>query len=151
MVAVEVDAEPNISVVTVDQFARARLATGHLLGTGCETVFHVAGPNEWPEPGPRTAGWVEALERAGAEVIPPLLGDCTTCLGYRAGQLLAQVPGGRSIFAANDHVALGVLRALHDRGRQVPDDVAVVGFDDTPESAFHPSACDQTSGLPEAG
>ncbi|MGH9106273.1 MAG: substrate-binding domain-containing protein, partial [Acidimicrobiales bacterium] len=50
--------------------------------------------------------------------------------------VLAQIPSARAIFAANDHMALGVLLALHDRGLHVPQDVAVVGFDDTPESAY---------------
>jgi DNA-binding LacI/PurR family transcriptional regulator len=136
VVAVESAPEPDISLVTVDQVAGARLATEHLLRLGCETVFHVAGPNDWPAACARTAGRMEALSRAGAQVIPPLQGDWTARSGYRAGQLLAQMPHARAIFAANDHMALGVVRALHDRGRQVPGDVAVVGFDDTPESAF---------------
>jgi DNA-binding LacI/PurR family transcriptional regulator len=56
--------------------------------------------------------------------------------GCDAGQVLAQIPDARAIFVANDHMALGVLRALHERGRRVPEDVSVVGFDDTPESAY---------------
>jgi DNA-binding LacI/PurR family transcriptional regulator len=50
--------------------------------------------------------------------------------------VLSQISDATAIFVANDHMALGALRALHERGRRVPQDVAVVGFDDTPESAY---------------
>lgn len=137
VVAVEGDPEgEGFSVVTVDQVAGARLATEHLLAAGHDTVFHIAGPDEWLEARGRCAGWRAALEEAGADVTPPLSGDWSARSGYEAGQVLAQVSNARAIFVANDHMALGVLRALHDRGRRVPQEVAVVGFDDTPESAY---------------
>ena len=136
VVAVEGDPEGDVAVVTVDQVAGARLATHHLLAAGYDTVFHVAGPAEWQEAGGRTAGWRAALEEAGADVTPPVYGDWSARSGYNAGQLLAQIPDARAIFVANDQMALGVLRALHERGRRVPEDVSVVGFDDTPDSAY---------------
>lgn len=135
VVAVEGDPEGGTSVVMVDQAMGGRLATEHLLSFGHQTVFHVAGPSEWLEARGRLQGWREALERAGAPINPPISGDWTPQSGYHAGQILAQVPEATAIFAGNDSMALGVLRALHERGRRVPDDVAVVGFDDTPESA----------------
>jgi DNA-binding LacI/PurR family transcriptional regulator len=136
IVAVEGDPEGDVSVVTVDQVAGARLATEHLLAAGHGTVFHVAGPGEWLEAEGRVEGWRQALGAAGAAVTPPLQGDWTARSGYEAGQVLAQIPGASAIFAANDNMALGVLRALHDRGRRVPEEVAVVGFDDTPDSEY---------------
>lgn len=136
VVAVEGDPHGDVAVVTVDQVAGARLATQHLLSAGYETVFHVGGPAEWQEAGGRTAGWRETLEAAGADVTPPLYGDWSARSGYDAGQVLAQIPDARAIFVANDQMALGVLRALNERGRQVPRDVSVVGFDDTPESGY---------------
>ncbi len=93
-------------------------------------------PAERQEAGGRTAGWRATLEDAGADVTPPLYGDWSARSGYNAGQVLAQVPDARAIFVANDQMALGVLRALYERGRRVPQDVSVVGFDDTPESAY---------------
>ncbi|HXW79801.1 MAG TPA: substrate-binding domain-containing protein, partial [Acidimicrobiales bacterium] len=128
--------EGDMSVVTVNQVEGGRLATAHLLSGGCETVFHVAGPGEWLEARGRVAGWRRALEDAGADVTPPLSGDWSARSGYQAGHVLAQIPDARAIFVANDQMALGVLRALHERGRRVPDDVAVVGFDDIPESGY---------------
>ena len=56
--------------------------------------------------------------------------------GYDAGTRLAGDPDVTAVFAANDQTALGVIRGLHDAGRRVPEDVSVVGFDDTPESGY---------------
>jgi DNA-binding LacI/PurR family transcriptional regulator len=59
--------------------------------------------------------------------------------GYQCGRMLARIPDCTAIFAANDHVALGVMRALAEQGRSIPGDVSLVGFDDVPEAAyFHP-------------
>lgn len=136
VVAVEGDPDAEMSVVTVDQVAGAKLATEHLLECGHETVFHVAGPEEWLEARARVVGWRQSLEAAGADVVPPLFGDWTARSGYQAGQVLAKIPDASAVFVANDQMALGVLRALYERGRRVPEDVAVVGFDDIDESAY---------------
>jgi len=136
VVAVEGDPETGTSVVTVDQVAGARAATEHLLRTGCCTVHHVAGPWEWLEARGRVAGWRKALEDAGADVVAPVPGDWSARSGYLAGEQLAKDRGVRGIFVANDQMALGVLRAMNEHGRRVPEDVAVVGFDDVPESEF---------------
>lgn len=123
--------------VCVDQRAGARMATQHLLDLGHETVWHVRGPQGWFEAAEREVGWREALRDAGREVPPVLDGAWTADSGHRAGQLLARVPEVTAVFAANDSCALGVVRALAERGRSVPGDVSVVGFDDVPESAHY--------------
>jgi DNA-binding LacI/PurR family transcriptional regulator len=69
-----------------------------------------------------------------------LSGDWSARSGFEAGQRLAQDPEVTAIFVANDHMALGVLRALALAGRAVPRDVSVVGFDDVPESPYYPPA-----------
>ncbi len=64
------------------------------------------------------------------------MGDWTAAGGYAAGLRLAADPNVTAVFAANDQTALGVIRALREHGRGVPQDVSVVGFDDTPESGY---------------
>jgi DNA-binding LacI/PurR family transcriptional regulator len=135
---VVVEGSPDISLTTVrvDQGAGARLATDHLLGLGHRTVWHVSGPGGWYETEERVGGWRAALHEADREVPPLLHGDWSAASGYEAGRVLAKTVGAGAIFVANDQMALGVLRALHEAGRRVPEDVSIVGFDDVPEAAF---------------
>jgi DNA-binding LacI/PurR family transcriptional regulator len=122
----------------VDQNLGAQLATSHLLGAGHRMVWHVAGPEDWLEAEDRAAGWRAALGAAGIEPPPLLRGDWSPLSGYRAGrELLGWAGHGvTAVFVANDQMALGLLRALREAGVRTPDDVAVVGFDDIPESEF---------------
>lgn len=136
VVVVEGDAHGRYATVNVDQAGGARLAVEHLLGLGHHGVWHVAGPRSWWEASRRLAGWQEALAAAGIQAPPHLSGDWSARSGYDAGQMLARIPEVTGIFAANDQMALGVLRALHETGRRVPDDVSVMGFDDIPEAAY---------------
>jgi DNA-binding LacI/PurR family transcriptional regulator len=120
----------------VDNASGAALATRYLLGIGHETVHHIAGPTAWVDAQERVAGWREALAQAGAPVPEPLSGDWSSASGYRIGHRIAESTGVSAVFCGNDHMALGLLRALAERGRRVPGDVSVVGFDDIPESAY---------------
>jgi DNA-binding LacI/PurR family transcriptional regulator len=126
--------------VTLDQEAGARLATKHLLDLGHHTVWHVAGPEDWVDARGRLRGWRRTLQQAGVEVPNPLLGDWSARSGYEAGRRLAADNNVTAIFAANDQMALGVLRALAEVGRRVPRQVSVVGFDDIPEAPYFPAA-----------
>jgi DNA-binding LacI/PurR family transcriptional regulator len=137
IVSVDGDPAAHDAVVGVDQVTGARVATEHLLAAGHPTVWHVAGPQDWLDAQGRIAGWQAALLDAGAEVPPLLNGDWSARSGYQAGQVLARMPEVTAVFAGNDQMALGLLRALSERGRQVPGDVSIVGFDDIPEAAFY--------------
>lgn len=126
-------------VVDTDQFQGARLATEHLLDLGHSTVWHVSGPPESFSASRRRDSWQATLEARGAAVPPVLVGDWSTEAGYTLGLELARNPEVTAIFAANDQMALGVLRAMHESKRSVPDDVSIVGFDDMQEaSSFWP-------------
>ncbi len=130
------DQAPGHPSVAVDQRAGARLATRHLLELGHATVHHVRGPSGWIDAAGRAAGWREELGSWGRRPPRAHTGDWSAQSGYAAGQRIAADPSITAVFVANDHMALGVLRALHEAGRRVGDDVSIVGFDDIAESAF---------------
>jgi len=136
LVTIDGDPQRATAGVTVDQAAGARAATQHLLDAGHRTVWHVSGPADWFDSAGRVSGWEATLRDAGAEVPPVLPADWSAASGYRVGQTLARIPEVTAVFAANDHLALGILRALHERGLRVPDDISVVGFDDVPEAGY---------------
>ncbi len=137
LVAVEGDPHLDFPVVAVDQALGARMLTQHLLRQGHHTVWQVRGPETWLEAEGRVQGWREALDAAGIAPPEPLLtGDWSPASGYRAGLALAQRRDVTAVFVANDQMAVGLLRAMHEQGRRVPEDVSVVGFDDIPEAAY---------------
>lgn len=116
--------------------ALARAATEHLLDLGHPTVHHLSGPQEWFAARDRLAGWRAALTARGARVPPVVEGDWSAASGYAMGRRLAADPEITAIFAAGDVMAIGLLRALAEAGRRVPDDVSVVGFDDNPVTGY---------------
>lgn len=122
--------------VDFDQALGAHSAVTHLLGLGHRTVWHVAGPRDSFAARRRAESWRATLAAAGAPIPPVLYGAWTAASGYRAGRELAGRPEVTAVFAANDQMALGLMRALHEAGRDVPGDVSVIGFDDTAEAAF---------------
>jgi DNA-binding LacI/PurR family transcriptional regulator len=135
MVVLENDLGGRAPLVTADSRAGARAATGHLLRLGHATVHHIAGPTGWTSAEVRLDSWRATLAEAGAGVPDPLLGDWSADSGYVLGRRLAERPEVTAVFASNDQMALGLLRALHEAGRRVPEDVSVVGYDDIPEAA----------------
>ena len=136
VVAVESGVNASIPIATVDQRAGAMAATRHLLNLGHKTVWHLAGPNDWQEADERISGWKAALDAARAPTPAPLRGDWTPRSGYELGEALLKIKDLTAIFVANDQMALGLLRRLHEAGREVPRDISIVGFDDIPEAAY---------------
>jgi DNA-binding LacI/PurR family transcriptional regulator len=136
LVAIDGNPDSHTGLVTVDQARGASLATQCLLDAGHATVWHVSGPANWFDSRGRIDGWRETLIAAGADVPPVLPADWTPASGHAAGQMLARMPEVTAIFAANDHLALGIMAAMRERGRRIPDDVSIVGFDDIPEAAY---------------
>jgi DNA-binding LacI/PurR family transcriptional regulator len=137
VLVVEGDLSRTPLTAGVDNVEGARLATRHLLELGHPTVHHLTGPAGWAEARARIEGWEAELAAWGVEV-PTLrwVGDWSAASGYQAGLSIARDPDVTAIFVANDQMALGVLRALHEAGRAVPDEISVVGFDDLPEARF---------------
>jgi DNA-binding LacI/PurR family transcriptional regulator len=136
LVAAEAGPEHGAPVVAVDQVAGAVSATQHLLDLGHETVWHISGPRDFIEARQRREGWHATLAAAGAVIPEPLEGDWSPRAGYELGRRLSRDREVSAVFVANDQMALGLLRAMHEAVREVPGDVSVVGFDDIPEAAY---------------
>jgi DNA-binding LacI/PurR family transcriptional regulator len=134
VVMVDSDAGDRYTVVDTDQADGARQAVRHLLDLGHHTVWHVTGPAESFAAERRAGAWRSVLQDTGRPVPPLQRGDWSAESGYRAGLALADDPDCTAVFAANDQMALGLLRAFHERGRRVPQEISIVGFDDIPDS-----------------
>ncbi|WP_345522515.1 LacI family DNA-binding transcriptional regulator [Nocardioides conyzicola] len=136
VIVVEGDEAKTRWTVGVDQVAGAALGTQHLIDLGHTEIVHLGGPPSWTEARSRKRGWQQAMRAAGLQPTQHLKGDWSARSGYEAGLEIARDHGVRAVFCANDQMALGLLRALNEAGRSVPDDVSVVGFDDIPEAAY---------------
>ena len=136
IVAAQGSSRGPVPGASVDQLTGARLAVEHLLELGHRTVYHVAGPIEWFEAQERERGWRETLQKAGAAIAPILRGDWSPRAGYELGRRLCEHDDLTAVFAANDQMALGMLRAFSEAGVSVPRDVSIVGFDDAPGAEF---------------
>jgi len=132
----EPDARPGQFVLGADELAGARSAAEHLLALGHRTVHHIGGTEGWSATARRVAGWRGALTDAGVGAPPVVHGDWTPRSGYEAATSLLRRGGVTAIFAANDHMAIGAIRAVEKAGLRVPEDVSIVGFDDAPEAEF---------------
>ncbi|MDY0093718.1 MAG: LacI family DNA-binding transcriptional regulator [Candidatus Vecturithrix sp.] len=120
--------------VSGDDLTGGRLATQHLLETGRKRIAFIGGVYGETEVILRHQAYQEILTEAGIAYDPTLVayGDYTRESGYLAmQQLLRQRPELDAVFANNDVMAIGAIEALREAGRQVPDDVAIVGYDDT--------------------
>lgn len=122
--------------VVTDEVRGAELATAHLLDLGHPTVHHISGPEGWLGTSARIAGWRLALQARGIEPPATVEGDWTAAGGAVCAEQLSVVPDVSAVFAANDQMALGAMKAFNDAGLSVPDDISVVGFDDIPGSEY---------------
>ena len=131
--------QPGVSI-GCNNFAGGRLATRHLIEQGCRRIAFLgdASPH-YPEFHERYRGYVSALREAGLQVDEALQADAETTerAGCEAAEwLLERGVAFDAIFGASDLIAIGALRALAERGLNVPHDVAVAGFDDIPMASF---------------
>lgn len=123
----------QLPMVRVDNYAAARSAVAHLAGLGHRRIAHIAGPMPDPMSLDRRDGYLAGLKDAGIEADPRLVveGDFGLAAGRAAIRKLdAEGISYTAIFAASDQMAVGAMGELRARGRNVPQDVSVVGFDD---------------------
>jgi DNA-binding LacI/PurR family transcriptional regulator len=129
----------RVDYVDADNVGGGREAVQHLVAAGRRCLATVAGPMDMSAGVDRLRGYVDAtraaeLEDAAARVAH---GDFTEAAGYREMKLLLeQTPKIDGVFVASDLMGIGVLRALHELGRRVPEDVAIVGFDDAQLASY---------------
>ncbi len=128
---------PDISYADVDNIGGARTAVRHLLERGRKKIATITGPVSMVAGVDRREGYLSALNEAGIEIRPELIaqGDFTRESGYFAmQQLLPSQPD--AVFAASDLMALGAMSAIRTANLRIPDDIAVVGYDDAPVAAY---------------
>jgi LacI family transcriptional regulator len=129
----------GINVVSVDNRHAGRVATEHLLAQGRRHIGLITGPLTWWEARERQLGWQDALSAAGlpAQAQQVAEGDWSAESGEHAfARLRQQFPEMDAVFASNDQMAQGLLHAAWTTAVRVPQDLAVVGFDDIPEAAY---------------
>jgi LacI family transcriptional regulator len=133
----------GVASVVTDNFQGAKMAMQHLFDGGRKKIGHISGPLDWWEAQERKRGWRDALKTAGLEASEQACveGNWSSSSGEQAFiKLLESFSEMEAVFVGNDQMALGVLREAHRQGIGVPDQLAVIGFDDIPESAyFYPS------------
>jgi len=125
--------DDGIPAVSAAHAAGARAATDHLLRLGHRRIGLITGTAGWVATDERVEGYRMALAGGGIPFTYELLagGDFTTETGYRAAVvLLEQDDPPTAIFASNDNLAIGAIRAAFDRGLSIPGDLSIVGFDD---------------------
>jgi DNA-binding LacI/PurR family transcriptional regulator len=136
IVAVASEDRGGMHRVWLDQYAGACVAVEHLIGLGHREIRHVSGPTTAMDAAERARGWSATLGNHGLAAHEPLVGDWTPGSGYMHGRMLARDAEMTAVFVSNDQMAIGVMHALAEAGRAVPNDVSVVGFDDIPEAAY---------------
>lgn len=130
---------PDVSVVSIDNYAGGRLAMNHLLEQGYRHIGHISGPLDWWESRQRMAAWRDVLRENGRTVEDNhwAEGNWSSASGAMAiEKLFRQYPEMDSIFVANDQMAISVIQAACQKNRRIPEDLGIVGFDNIPESAY---------------
>lgn len=128
--------DPRVSFVDIDNVTGAHTAVTHLVRLGRRRIALITGPSGSLAAEDRKRGYLDALQQRRVPVDRSLIihGDFTETSSYEAMQrLLPYEPD--AVFVASDSMALGALRALREAGKRVPDDIAMVGFDDMPQAA----------------
>jgi LacI family transcriptional regulator len=134
------EAESGISIASIDNYLGGRMATEHLIQQGCSHIAHISGPLDWWEARQRKMGWSDALKSAGLPISENqhAIGNWSASSGAEGiSRLLETYPEMDAVFVANDQMALGALQVAYQKGIQIPKNLAMVGFDGIPETAYY--------------
>jgi LacI family transcriptional regulator len=135
----DMQADKNFNTISVDNYTGGRIATEHLLSQGYRKIGLITGPQNWRSAQERIRGWKDALAVAGcsSDECQMVEGAWTADSGENGFiKLLKSFPEMEAIFVSNDQMAIGVYQAAWLMGKHIPEDLAIVGFDDIPESAY---------------
>lgn len=130
---------PNYTTISIDNYGGAYAAVDYLISLGRDRIGLIAGPLEWLEARKRKQGWEDAMKNAGVEVSARQwsAGDWSSASGTAAmTEIMQKYPEINAVFASNDQMALGVLHYAHMHGLRVPEDLAVIGFDNLIETPY---------------
>jgi DNA-binding LacI/PurR family transcriptional regulator len=125
--------------IDVDNVEAAQMAVNHLIKLGHRRIAMVNGPAKDICTSARYKGYVQALAEAGIPLDPELVGDgdWSTSSGYELTRRFLQLASPpTALFSSNDMMVAGVIRALQEDGLAVPNDLAIVGFDDVPQTTM---------------
>lgn len=127
----------GVSTVSVNNYSGSYTAARHLISQGYREIVHLQGDLTWADAAERTRGCAQACHEAGIEMLTVCAGSWNASRGYEVltaaladGALHVGAERGCGIFAANDQLALGAIRAIHEYGASIPEHVGLVGFDD---------------------
>jgi LacI family transcriptional regulator len=130
---------PDYTTINIDNYGGARTAVEYLLSFGRRRIGLISGPMEWLEARQRKQGWEDTLKNAGINACDEhwAQGNWSSSSGEAAfAELVEKYPHMDAIFCSNDQMSLGLLHYAHANGIRVPDDLAVVGFDDLAEATY---------------
>ena len=122
---------PRCATVSNDQAGCSTTIVDYLVSKGHREIRFAGGRREAPANDGRFEGWEQAMRAHGLALREPLFGDWTADSGYRMGTIFARDESCTAIYAANDAMAVGIIYALRDAGLRVPEDVSVIGVDDS--------------------
>ncbi|MBE2201104.1 MAG: LacI family DNA-binding transcriptional regulator [Anaerolinea sp.] len=155
IVFLNVQPRPTLTTAVIDNRHGGRLATRHLIEQGRQHIGIITGPMNWWEARQRELGWREELMANGRSIDESYIthGDWTPSSGERSIRMLLDWhPEMDAVFACNDQIALGAMKSARQMGRRIPEDLAIVGFDDIPEAPyFDPSLTTIHQDLSEMG
>ncbi len=133
----------KLTIVNIDNEDGGRQATEHLISQGHRHIGMITGHHLWEPARRRTQGYLDALAAASIPHDPALIvnGDWSYASGEMGMcQLLDRAPHITAVFAQNDQMAIGAIRAIRAQGRQIPDDMAVIGYDGMPVTQYYQPA-----------